>query len=113
MFLCNIQGANALYLNEGDFRFKYVSGPQEMKDVISTGATLVDVDGDGDKDLLVNGVQIGTRLFLNDGAGGFEQSKNSGLESSGTTTSMRFCSSSNTTFVTSAGARALTIKFAG
>jgi len=88
VFLCNIQGANALYLNEGNFRFKDVSGPQEMKDVISTGATLVDVDGDGDKDLLVNGVQIGTRLFLNDGAGGFEESKNSGLESSGTTTSM-------------------------
>ena len=29
--------------------------------------TLVDVDGDGDKDLLINGVQIGTRLFINDG----------------------------------------------
>ena len=39
IFLCNIQGANAMYLNEGNFRFKDVSGPQEMKDVISTGAT--------------------------------------------------------------------------
>ena len=88
VFLCNIQGGNALYLNQGGFRFKPVKGPQEMKAVISTGAALADVDGDGDKDLLVNGVKVGTRLFLNDGAGGFELSEGSGLENSGTTTSM-------------------------
>ena len=88
VFLCNIQGDNALYLNQGNFRFKPIKGPQEMKAVISTGAALVDVDGDGDKDLLVNGVKVGTRLFLNDGAGGFELSEVSGLEDSGTTTSM-------------------------
>ena len=88
VFLCNIQGDNALYLNQGNFRFKPIKGPQEMKAVISTGAALVDVDGDGDKDLLVNGVKVGTRLFLNDGAGGFQLSEVSGLEDSGTTTSM-------------------------
>ena len=31
-----------------------------LPDAICTGATLVDVDGDGDEDLLINGVQIGT-----------------------------------------------------
>lgn len=88
IFLCNIQGANRLYLNQGDFRFKPAVGPQSMPEIISTGATLVDVDGDGDADLLVNGVQAGTRLFINDGAGQFTFRKNSGLDSNGTTTSM-------------------------
>jgi hypothetical protein len=38
----------------------------------STGAVLADVDGDGDLDLLVNGIGVGTRLFLNDGKGHFK-----------------------------------------
>ena len=47
IFLCNIQGANRLYLNQGDFRFEPAVGPHSMPEIISTGATLVDVDGDG------------------------------------------------------------------
>ena len=39
----------------------------------STGAVFADVDGDGDLDLLVNGVGAGTRLFLNDGKGHFRE----------------------------------------
>ena len=35
IFLCNIQGANRLYLNQGDFRFKPAVGPQSMPESIS------------------------------------------------------------------------------
>lgn len=88
LFLGNIQGPNALYLNEGGFRFRPVAGAYAMPDVICTGVTLVDVDGDGDKDLLINGVQSGTRLFINEGEGQFVFAENSGLDATGTTTSM-------------------------
>ena len=60
----------------------------EMPDVICTGVTLVDVDGDGDSDLLITGVQSGTRLFFNDGKGQFVHAEDSGLDGQGTTTSM-------------------------
>jgi len=43
------------------------------------GAVLADVDGDGDLDLLVNGLGAGTRLYLNDGKGQFKESTDSGL----------------------------------
>ena len=88
VFLCNIQGSNELYLNEGGFRFKSVPGMYAMPDVICTGVTLIDVDGDGDSDLLINGVQSGTRLFFNDGKGQFVHAEDSGLDGQGTTTSM-------------------------
>ena len=55
---------------------------------MSTGSVLADVDNDGDKDLLVNGIQSGTRLFLNDGSGGFQLSEKSGLDPAGTTSSL-------------------------
>src|SRR5438105_11633668 len=42
-------------------------------DQASTGAVSADVDGDGDLDLLVNGLGRGTRLFLNDGRGHFRE----------------------------------------
>src|SRR4030095_12930984 len=38
----------------------------------SSGAVLVDIDGDRDLDLLVNAIGQGTRLFLNDGKGFFK-----------------------------------------
>ena len=88
VFLCNIKGANALYLNGGGFQFEPMLGAHALPDAICTGATLVDVDGDGDNDLLINGVQIGTRLFINDGDGRFAAVENSGLGTTGTTTSM-------------------------
>ncbi|MEO8427052.1 MAG: VCBS repeat-containing protein [Verrucomicrobiota bacterium] len=45
----------------------------------STGATMADIDGDGDLDLLVNGIGAGTRLFVNDGQGAFTEVIPSGL----------------------------------
>lgn len=90
IYLCNIQGGNALYLNQGNFRFRPVTQTAGIadEDKMSTGSALADVDNDGDKDLLVNGIQSGTRLFLNDGSGGFQLSEISGLDSAGTTSSL-------------------------
>ncbi len=87
IYLCNIQGGNALYLNQGNFRFRPASqtGGIANEDKMSTGSVLADVDNDGDKDLLVNGIQSGTRLFLNDGSVGFQLSEISGIDSAGTT----------------------------
>jgi len=45
----------------------------------STGASLADVDGDGDLDLLVSGLGAGVRLFLNDGHGRFVEKTDAGL----------------------------------
>ena len=90
IYLCNIQGDNALYLNQGNFRFRLATQTAGVaeEDKMSTGSVLADVDNDGDKDLLVNGIQSGTRLFLNDGSGGFQLSEISGLDSAGTTSSL-------------------------
>ncbi|MFQ3168249.1 MAG: hypothetical protein ACI8QI_000792 [Limisphaerales bacterium] len=90
IYLCNIQDANALYLNRGGFRFRTTGQADGIgcADTMSTGAALADVDNDGDNDLLVNGIQSGTRLFLNDGTGGFVLNEQSGLDTAGTSTSM-------------------------
>ena len=74
IYLCRLTGANALYHNEGGFRFREVT-PEVLacRDMDSTGAAFADVDGDGDPDLLVNGLGRGTRCFLNDGQGVFRE----------------------------------------
>src|SRR2546430_15491840 len=57
-------------------------------DQLSTGATFADVDGDGDLDLLVNGISAGTRLFLNDGKGKWTEVRDSGLSRTASATSL-------------------------
>lgn len=89
IYVCNLQGGNALYRNLGSWRF----APSELGDAactnqMSTGAVLVDVDGDRDLDVLVNGIGAGTRLFLNDGKGRFTEKRDSGLLRHTTATSM-------------------------
>ena len=72
IYLCALQGPNRLFRNRGDLRFEEETiGAAACRDPLSTGAVLVDVEGDGDLDLLVNGVASGTRLFLNSGKGVF------------------------------------------
>src|SRR5262245_51801956 len=89
IYLCSLQGPNRLYRNLGNWRFEEMElGEAACSDQFSTGATFADVDGDGDMDLLVNGIAAGTRLFLNDGKGKFTEATNSGLSRTASATSM-------------------------
>src|SRR5258708_6758368 len=89
IYLCNLQGPNRLYRNLGDWRFEEVElGDAACAEQFSTGAAFADVDGDGDLDLLVNGIAAGTRLFLNDGRGKFTEVKESGLSRTASATSL-------------------------
>ena len=81
IYLCGLDGPNALFRNLGGFRFEditHMAGVACPED-FATGAALVDIDGDNDNDLLVNAVGTGTRLFLNNGKARFEEKKESGL----------------------------------
>lgn len=75
LYFCGMDGPNALYRNLGDWRFADITALAGVAcpDQASTGAALADVDGDGDLDLLVNGVGTGTRLFQNDGRAHFTE----------------------------------------
>jgi hypothetical protein len=89
IYLCSLQGPNRLYRNLGNWRFEEMdAGEAACVGQISTGATFADVDGDGDLDLLVNGISAGTRLFLNDGKGRYTEQKDSGLSHTASATSM-------------------------
>ena len=80
VYLCALQGANALFRNLGNWRFEPMdAGVAACADQSSTGAAFADVDGDGDLDLLVQGIGAGTRLFLNDGRGRWTESTDSGF----------------------------------
>ncbi len=81
IYLCGLENRNVLYRNLGNWQFQEVTDQAGVgcDGQFSTGAALADVDGDGDLDLLVNGIGTGTRLFLNDGKGHFTESNTSGL----------------------------------
>lgn len=81
IYLCGLENHNALYHNLGNWRFEEITDQAGVgcEGQYSTGAVLVDVNGDGSLDLLVNGIGTGTRLFINDGHGHFKESQDSGL----------------------------------
>ncbi|HAB15839.1 MAG TPA: hypothetical protein DCE44_05245, partial [Verrucomicrobiales bacterium] len=77
VFLSGLNGGSALFRNLGDWRFTNITaaalGTQsKLKQFDATGAVLADLDGDGDLDLLVNGIGVGTRCWRNDGRGVFQ-----------------------------------------
>lgn len=82
IYFCRIEGPNVLFRNLGAWRFEAVpgAGGAACEGQASSGAALVDIDGDGDLDLFVNGIGVGTRLFLNDGAGRFAERTDAGLD---------------------------------
>ena len=90
IYLCARNGANRLYRNLGDWRFEDITQKAGVACAgqQSTGAVLADVDGDADLDLLVNAVGGGTRLFLNQGAGTFQEVIGSGLQTGQGSTSL-------------------------
>jgi hypothetical protein len=81
LFFCGTDRPCVLYRNRGGWKFEDVTAAAGVAcaDQSSTGAALADMDGDGDLDLLVNSLGGGTRLFLNDGRGRFEERKQTGL----------------------------------
>lgn len=90
IYACSIEGPNKLYLNKGDWKFIDISKEAgvECSGVFSTGAVLVDIDGDRDLDLLVNGIGAGTMAFLNNGSTRFTEVQKSGLDRNLGSTSM-------------------------
>mgnify|MGYP000876626284 CR=1 FL=1 len=73
IYLCNIDGDNALYLNQGDWTFKNIATEAGVacSGLDCTGAVFADLDGDQDLDLLVTTVGHGVRAFLNQGGAKF------------------------------------------
>lgn len=85
LYFCRLQGPNELYRNQGQWRFERMDcGAAACPDQRSTGCVLVDVDGDADLDLLVNGIGAGTRLFLNDGWAKWTEVDDAGLSRTAT-----------------------------
>lgn len=75
VYLCSLTRPNALFRNLGGWKFRDMAGEAGVAcdGLTSTGAVLVDLDGDGDLDLVVNTVGHGTRVFQNDGKGHFTE----------------------------------------
>lgn len=81
LYFCGLENGNRLYRNLGNWKFEDItdSAGVACAGQYSTGAVFADVDGNGTLDLLVNGIGVGTRLFLNDGKGHFREASGGGL----------------------------------
>ena len=73
LYFCGLDGPNALYRNLGNWRFEDISHTAGVAcpTLDATGAVFTDIDGDIDLDLIVNSINGGTHVFLNDGKGRF------------------------------------------
>lgn len=90
IYFCRTEGGNVLYRNLGSWKFEDVTASAGVAcpGQYSTGCVFVDLDGDGDLDLLVNSLGGGTRAFINDGQGHFGESNQSFLQKMFGATSM-------------------------
>ncbi|MEX1184379.1 MAG: FG-GAP-like repeat-containing protein [Gemmatimonadota bacterium] len=83
VYFASLTGANRLYRNDGGLRFTDITEAAGVAHGgrYSTGAVLVDVDGDADLDLLVSSVHENVALYENDGSGRFRPVADAGLSS--------------------------------
>jgi hypothetical protein len=74
IFFCGLE-RNALYRNLGQWRFEDVTEQSGLActNQLIRGATFADIDGDGDLDLILTSLSLGTRCFINDGRGHFTE----------------------------------------
>jgi len=77
LYFCALKTGNHLYRNLGNWRFEDITAKAGVgcTNLDATGAALVDIDGDGTLDLIVNSLGGGTHIFFNDGKGDFTESK--------------------------------------
>src|SRR5437763_136419 len=77
LYFGGLQGGSRLYRNLGNWKFQDITEKAGVscKNLDATGVALVDIDGDGTLDLVVNSVGGGTHVFFNDGKGHFTESK--------------------------------------
>jgi hypothetical protein len=84
LYFCGLKCGNRLYRNLGNWKFEDITewAGVACSNLDCTSAALVDIDGNGTLDLIVNSLGGGTHIFFNDGQGHFTESKeilNSGL----------------------------------
>src|SRR6266404_9126224 len=77
LYFCGLKSGNHLFRNLGSWKFEDITQQAGVgcTNLDATGAALVDIDGDGDLDLIVNSLGGGTHIFLNDGKGHFNEAK--------------------------------------
>jgi hypothetical protein len=77
LYFCGLKTGNRLYRNLGNWKFEDITEQAGVgcTNLDATGAVLVDLDGDGALDLIVNSLGGGTHIFFNDGKGHFTESK--------------------------------------
>ena len=85
MFLARTQGCDALFRNRGGWRFEDVTQGSGLGacDRHSSAATLADIDGDRDLDLLLLATTGPNAVFVNDGRGTFTERRDLGLDTTG------------------------------
>lgn len=85
IFFAKTQGCSALYKNLGNWKFEDVTKAAGVGacDRHSTGAALVDIDGDGDLDLVLLATTGPNAIFVNDGKGHFTEHRDLGLDATG------------------------------
>ncbi|MBI97946.1 MAG: hypothetical protein CMO78_05365 [Verrucomicrobiales bacterium] len=77
LYVCGMEQPNALYLNKGNWKFENITEAAGVacKGWRLSGALMVDLEGDGDLDLVLTSLRDSRNfVFLNDGAGKFTES---------------------------------------